>query len=124
MLIFCGFTGAVVQPLPSSYCIFRAPSQASGMCWLDALEISIRNDSALVRSVSNKSASGSTTHETQWSESDYEKHFDHGELNIFFCDLLIWKTFSPTGYVATSIQNFLIRLLGWISPYFFSSYSL
>ncbi|RZC36626.1 oxysterol-binding protein-related protein 8, partial [Asbolus verrucosus] len=69
--------GAVVQPLPSSYSIFRAPSQASGMCWLDALEISIRNDSALVRSVSNKSASGSTNHETQWSEADYEKHFDH-----------------------------------------------
>lgn len=49
------------------------------MCWLDALEISIRNDGALVRSVSNKSTSGSTTHETQWSETDYEKHFVHGE---------------------------------------------
>lgn len=47
------------------------------MCWLDALEISIRNDSALVRSVSSKSTSGSTNHETQWSEADYEKHFDH-----------------------------------------------
>lgn len=69
--------GAVVQPLPNSYSIFRASSQASGMCWLDALEISIRNDSALVRSVSNKSTSGSTNHETQWSEADYEKHFDH-----------------------------------------------
>lgn len=80
--------GAVVQPLPNSYCIFRAPSQGSGMCWLDALEISIRNDAALVRSVSNKSgasatsghsaASGHDTHETQWSEADYEKHFvDH-----------------------------------------------
>ncbi|CAH0562663.1 unnamed protein product [Brassicogethes aeneus] len=69
--------GAVVQPLPSSYSIFRAPSQASGMCWLDALEISIRNDAALVRSVSNKSGSGSTNHETQWSEADYERHFVH-----------------------------------------------
>ncbi|XP_019880749.1 oxysterol-binding protein-related protein 8 [Aethina tumida] len=69
--------GAVVQPLPSSYSIFRASSQASGVCWLDALEISIRNDSALVRSVSNKSGSGSTNHETQWSEADYERHFDH-----------------------------------------------
>lgn len=80
--------GAVVQPLPNSYCIFRAPSQGSGMCWLDALEISIRNDAALVRSVSNKSGasaasghsatSGHDTHETQWSEADYEKHFvDH-----------------------------------------------
>ncbi|GJQ69984.1 hypothetical protein Trydic_g13356 [Trypoxylus dichotomus] len=69
--------GAVVQPLPTSYSIFRAPSQASGMCWLDALEISIRNDSALVRSVANKSSVDSTSHETQWSESDYERHFDH-----------------------------------------------
>ncbi|XP_017768264.1 PREDICTED: oxysterol-binding protein-related protein 8 isoform X2 [Nicrophorus vespilloides] len=69
--------GAVIQPLPNSHTIFRASSQESGMCWLDALEISIRNDSALVRSVSNKSHSGSTNHETQWSEADYEKHFDH-----------------------------------------------
>lgn len=65
------------------------------MCWLDALEISIRNDSALVRSVSNKSASGNTTHETQWSESDYEKHFDHGKckcnfLNLFCIALLFF----------------------------------
>lgn len=51
------------------------------MCWLDALEISIRNDSALVRSVENKSTNpGSTSHETQWSEADYEKHFDHGKF--------------------------------------------
>ncbi|XP_045481255.1 oxysterol-binding protein-related protein 8 isoform X2 [Harmonia axyridis] len=70
--------GAVVQPLPSSYSIFRAPSQASGMCWLDALEISIRNNTALVRSVSNKS--GSANHETQWNEADYEKHF-HNDLD-------------------------------------------
>lgn len=78
--------GAVVQPLPSSYLIFRAPSQASGMCWLDALEISIRNDGALVRSVSNKSASESTTHETQWSDTDYEKHFVHDLDNISQAD--------------------------------------
>ncbi|XP_022901207.1 oxysterol-binding protein-related protein 8 isoform X1 [Onthophagus taurus] len=68
--------GAVVQPLPTSYSIFRASSQASGMCWLDALEISIRNDAALVRSA-NKASIGSTSHETQWSEADYEKHFVH-----------------------------------------------
>ncbi|XP_065165540.1 oxysterol-binding protein-related protein 8 isoform X2 [Atheta coriaria] len=73
--------GAVVQPLPNSHTIFRASSQASGMCWLDALEISIRNDSALVRSVSNKSThSGSANHETQWNEADYERHFvDQGD---------------------------------------------
>ncbi|KAF5283392.1 hypothetical protein FQA39_LY04768 [Lamprigera yunnana] len=69
--------GAVVQPLPTSYSIFRAPSQASGMCWLDALEISLRNDSALIRSISTKSTCGSASHETQWSEADYERHFVH-----------------------------------------------
>lgn len=77
-----------MQPLPNSYSIFRASSAASGMCWLDALEISIRNDSALVRSVSSKSTSGCTNHETQWSEADYEKHFDHGEFECYI-DLVI-----------------------------------
>lgn len=74
------FLGAVVQPLPNSYSIFRASSQASGMCWLDALEISLRNDSALIRSISTKSTCGSTSHETQWSEADYEKHFVLGNF--------------------------------------------
>jgi oxysterol-binding protein-related protein 8 len=82
--------GAVVQPLPTSYLIFRAPSQAAGKCWMDALELSLRCSALLVRSVStgdpqnetlNESAnSGTSSHETQWSEADYEKHFDeHGE---------------------------------------------
>lgn len=72
--------GAVVQPLPNSYSIFRASSQASGMCWLDALEICLRNDSALIRSINVMSPCGnrSASHETQWSEADYEKHFVHG----------------------------------------------
>lgn len=56
---------------------------------MDALELSLRCSALLLRSAS---ASGShaeqtggtnaetmTTHETQWSEADYEKHFyDHG----------------------------------------------
>ena len=29
--------GAVVQPLPTSHCIFRAPNNAAGRCWMDAL---------------------------------------------------------------------------------------
>nr|CAD7571408.1 unnamed protein product [Timema californicum] len=72
--------GAVVQPLPTAYLIFRAPSQAAGKCWLDALELSLRCSSLLVRSMSSKSNHDTTTnHETQWSEADYEKHFtDHG----------------------------------------------
>ncbi|XP_012280380.1 oxysterol-binding protein-related protein 8 isoform X5 [Orussus abietinus] len=73
--------GAVVQPLPTSYLIFRAPSQAAGKCWLDALELSLRCSSLIVRSTSALPRSpqhdATTTHETQWSEADYEKHFDH-----------------------------------------------
>jgi len=72
-----------VQPLPTSYLIFRAPSQAAGKCWLDALELSLRCSSLIVRSTSALPRSlphdTTTTHETQWSEADYEKHFDdHG----------------------------------------------
>uniref|UniRef100_A0A1Q3F635 Putative oxysterol-binding protein-related protein 8 n=1 Tax=Culex tarsalis TaxID=7177 RepID=A0A1Q3F635_CULTA len=81
--------GAVVQPLPTSYLIFRAPSQAAGKCWLDALELSLRCSALLVRSVPaidmsavEDLATASTTNETQWSEADYEKHFDEHDLDI------------------------------------------
>uniref|UniRef100_A0A1I8JVS9 PH domain-containing protein n=1 Tax=Anopheles quadriannulatus TaxID=34691 RepID=A0A1I8JVS9_ANOQN len=79
--------GAVVQPLPTSYLIFRAPSQAAGKCWMDALELSLRCSALLVRSVPNidtnlSEGATSTTHETQWSEADYEKHFDEHDLDI------------------------------------------
>ncbi|KAL1374565.1 hypothetical protein pipiens_001650 [Culex pipiens pipiens] len=81
--------GAVVQPLPTSYLIFRAPSQAAGKCWLDALELSLRCSALLVRSVPAIDMSvvedlgtASSTHETQWSEADYEKHFDEHDLDI------------------------------------------
>ena len=79
------FSGAVVQPLPTSYLIFRAPSQAAGKCWLDALELSLRCSSLIVRSTSaiprSPQHDSTTTHETQWSEADYEKHFnEHGKL--------------------------------------------
>ncbi|XP_041788185.1 oxysterol-binding protein-related protein 8 isoform X7 [Anopheles merus] len=79
--------GAVVQPLPTSYLIFRAPSQAAGKCWMDALELSLRCSALLVRSVLNidtnlSEGATSTTHETQWSEADYEKHFDEHDLDI------------------------------------------
>ncbi|XP_044594534.1 oxysterol-binding protein-related protein 8 isoform X7 [Cotesia glomerata] len=74
---------AVVQPLPTSHLIFRAPSQAAGKCWLDALELSLRCSSLIVRSTSilprSPQHDATTTHETQWSEADYEKHFDDHE---------------------------------------------
>jgi len=73
--------GAVVQPLPTSYLIFRAPSQAAGKCWLDALELSLRCSSLLVRSYSRQEPSDTPVQiPDQWSEADYEKHFvDHGK---------------------------------------------
>ncbi|XP_066999126.1 oxysterol-binding protein-related protein 8 isoform X2 [Anabrus simplex] len=75
--------GAVVQPLPTSYLIFRAPSQAAGKCWMDALELSLRCSTLLVRSMSSKSGcqDATTNHETQWSEADYEKHFTDHDLD-------------------------------------------
>lgn len=93
--------GAVIQPLPTSYLIFRAPSQAAGKCWMDALELSLRCSALLVRSFSTNAAeeneleeeehqnesvaSATSSHETQWSEADYEKHFnEHGEFVITF----------------------------------------
>lgn len=77
-----------MQPLPTSHLIFRAPSQAAGKCWLDALELSLRCSSLIVRSTSilprSPQHDATTTHETQWSEADYEKHFiDHGEIAIY-----------------------------------------
>ncbi|XP_032596191.1 oxysterol-binding protein-related protein 8 isoform X2 [Drosophila grimshawi] len=79
--------GAVVQPLPTAYLIFRAPSQAAGKCWMDALELSLRCSALLLRSNSSTTPSNAYTgeplpvsNETQWSEADYEKHFnDHGK---------------------------------------------
>ncbi|XP_044594529.1 oxysterol-binding protein-related protein 8 isoform X2 [Cotesia glomerata] len=77
---------AVVQPLPTSHLIFRAPSQAAGKCWLDALELSLRCSSLIVRSTSilprSPQHDATTTHETQWSEADYEKHFDDHDYKL------------------------------------------
>ncbi|XP_037709304.1 oxysterol-binding protein-related protein 8 isoform X10 [Drosophila subpulchrella] len=82
--------GAVVQPLPTAYLIFRAPSQAAGKCWMDALELSLRCSALLLRSNSSTGAAPSSSyvgeplpvsHETQWSEADYEKHFNDHDLD-------------------------------------------
>ncbi|XP_032596194.1 oxysterol-binding protein-related protein 8 isoform X5 [Drosophila grimshawi] len=80
--------GAVVQPLPTAYLIFRAPSQAAGKCWMDALELSLRCSALLLRSNSSTTPSNAYTgeplpvsNETQWSEADYEKHFNDHDLD-------------------------------------------
>ncbi|XP_070199099.1 oxysterol-binding protein-related protein 8-like isoform X4 [Littorina saxatilis] len=43
--------GAFVQPLPYSYCIFRAPSESAGKCWMDALELALKCTNLLKRSM-------------------------------------------------------------------------
>lgn len=83
----------MVQPLPTAYLIFRAPSQAAGKCWMDALELSLRCSALLLRSNSSTGTAPTSSyigeplpvsHETQWSEADYEKHFnDHGKWAQF-----------------------------------------
>ncbi|XP_058984641.1 oxysterol-binding protein-related protein 8 isoform X4 [Musca domestica] len=82
--------GAVVQPLPTAYLIFRAPSQAAGKCWMDALELSLRCSGLLLRSNSSPGPNqqpgaieASISHETQWSEADYEKHFNDQDKDKF-----------------------------------------
>ncbi|XP_071444523.1 oxysterol-binding protein-related protein 8 isoform X7 [Hetaerina americana] len=76
--------GAVVQPLPTAYLIFRAPSLAAGKCWLDALELALRCSSLLVRSVSTSKGpgaaiAGSSGKEARWSEPDIEGQYSrHG----------------------------------------------
>ncbi|KAK8719058.1 hypothetical protein OTU49_014277, partial [Cherax quadricarinatus] len=80
--------GAVVQPLPSSHLIFRAPSQAAGKCWMDALELAVRCSSILIRSMTssnkseaNNSINSSTLAADKWNDSDYEKHFKDQDLD-------------------------------------------
>lgn len=76
--------------MPTAYLIFRAASQAAGKCWMDALELSLRCSALLIRSVSNNLPPGAddlalnsslTNDGTEWSEADYEKHFnEHGKM--------------------------------------------
>ncbi|KAK0092849.1 hypothetical protein PV326_000457 [Microctonus aethiopoides] len=90
----------LLQPLPTSHLIFRAPSQAAGKCWLDALELSLRCSSLIVRSTSilprSPQHDATTTHETQWSESDYEKHFIDHESKYDFSQINLNRYAPPT----------------------------
>ena len=52
--------GAVVQPLPTSHLIFRAPNNAAGKCWMDALELALRCSSLLLRTMSSSANSSSS----------------------------------------------------------------
>ena len=68
----------MVQPLPSSHLIFRAPRQAAGKCWMDALELAARCSSIVLRSTTSSKVDNnldSLLTSKKWNESDYEKHF-------------------------------------------------
>ena len=53
--------GAVVQPLPTSHLIFRAPNNAAGKCWMDALELALRCSSLLLRTMSSSASATSSS---------------------------------------------------------------
>ncbi|XP_013408205.1 oxysterol-binding protein-related protein 8 [Lingula anatina] len=86
--------GAITQPLPYSYLIFRALSESAGKCWMDALELALRCSSLLIRSMTkdkesaNASLASNISQESfltaasqnfnigeNMNESDCEKHF-------------------------------------------------
>ncbi|XP_064602023.1 oxysterol-binding protein-related protein 8-like isoform X2 [Liolophura sinensis] len=85
--------GAITQPLPYSYLIFRAPSESAGKCWMDALELALRCTSLLMRSMTKEKDNSHTTSDEsllsptfhtsqreQMNESDCERHFEDDDL--------------------------------------------
>merc|ERR1719209_457874 len=80
--------GAVVQPLPTSHLIFRAPTNAAGKCWMDALELALRCSSLLT---GHRNRNSSVLEENTVdgnpvlkfeNDSDVEKHFKAELENI------------------------------------------
>jgi len=69
--------GAVVQPLPTSHLIFRAPTNAAGKCWMDALELALRCSSLLATRKQNRSSflEDSADGTTGLEEDEVEEHF-------------------------------------------------
>ena len=70
--------GAVVQPLPTSHLIFRAPTNAAGKCWMDALELALRCSSLLATRKPNRSSAfleDSADGSTGLEEDEVEEHF-------------------------------------------------
>lgn len=92
--------GAIVQPLPYSYLICRALSEAAGKCWMDALELSLKCTNLLMRSM-KKDIDLDTSQDSHpdvdlnfdsnqqlsenLNESDCEKHFEDQE-SVFGLD--------------------------------------
>lgn len=62
--------GAITQPLPYSYLIFRAPSEAAGKCWMDALELALRCSSLLMRTMTREKDAGSGLDQSALSAAD------------------------------------------------------
>lgn len=62
--------GAIVQPLPYSYLIFRAPSEAAGKCWMDALELSLRCTNLLMNAVKGRNTNNTEEEVGQVAEHE------------------------------------------------------
>uniref|UniRef100_A0A5S6QNA9 Oxysterol-binding protein n=1 Tax=Trichuris muris TaxID=70415 RepID=A0A5S6QNA9_TRIMR len=46
--------GAVTQPLPTSHLICRAPTEESGRCWMDGLELALKCNRLLLRTLNHQ----------------------------------------------------------------------
>ncbi|XP_053211143.1 oxysterol-binding protein-related protein 8-like [Panonychus citri] len=88
--------GAIVQPLPMNYLIFRAPSEQAGLNWMKAIEVSLNCSIVLMRSggnprdtlnsfISNLNSSAEdcsppTSAKLDLDESEIERHFKDHDL--------------------------------------------
>ncbi|XP_071954625.1 oxysterol-binding protein-related protein 8-like isoform X3 [Antedon mediterranea] len=80
--------GALTIPLPNNYLIFRAPSEADGKCWMDALELALRCSSLLMKSMrdsgqidTNLLTQSFQLETNSLDESEIEKHFANQGLD-------------------------------------------
>ncbi|RWS31600.1 Oxysterol-binding protein-related protein 8-like protein [Leptotrombidium deliense] len=86
--------GAIILPLPMAYLIFRAPSESAGKTWMEAIELSFRCSSFLVRNSGHKESITPITHNLgtddgspppsasfTMNESEIEQHFKDHDLD-------------------------------------------
>jgi len=93
---------SIMFPLPMSYLIFRAPSESAGKKWMEAIELSLKCSTLLVRHLSHRESVPNTPAQLTsisgpehtfsppissslvLNESEIEKHFgDHGMTFLF-----------------------------------------
>ncbi|XP_051820792.1 oxysterol-binding protein-related protein 5 isoform X3 [Antechinus flavipes] len=85
--------GSITQPLPSSYLIFRAPSESDGRCWLDALELALRCSSLFRLSTSKPGKDGELTSQPDSSPVPLDGLLHAGTISdqdLFHLHQLLW----------------------------------